>query len=50
MRSVSVREVPKNSLLCQGNPAKAPGRTAGGARGRVFNADVEPREANDLPS
>jgi hypothetical protein len=36
MRRVSIRVVPKNSLLYRGNPDKDPGRTPEGAAGERF--------------
>jgi hypothetical protein len=38
---VSIRAVPKNSLIYQGNPDNDPCRDYGGAMGSVFKEDVD---------
>jgi hypothetical protein len=44
MRRVSIRAVPQNSRICQGNPDNAPCRDHGGELSRVYNADVAQEE------
>jgi hypothetical protein len=41
---VSIRAVPKNSLIYQGNPDNDPCRDYGGAMGSVFKEDVDKGE------
>jgi hypothetical protein len=43
-QGVSIRAVPKNSLIYQGNPDNDPCRDYGGAMGSVFKEDVDKGE------
>jgi hypothetical protein len=44
MRRVSIGAIPKNYLMCQGNPGNHPCRAHGGAMGSVFKDDFDKGE------